>query len=325
MDPLADIAEEILLAVRILEIVLLIFLLFKIYTALVKSKRMWIIHAKGQGLSKILKIGLSISILLLLICTLFFFHISSEVKPFIPTFHNQLLVALIFVFLCLEMYLSLSMSKTLVAKTNKKIILGLLVLILLPLSIVKSLQIPNLFNYPPKSDCYSLILPVKGVWLAGHAGGSVAVNHHQPFNGQKYGMEEKVYAPISGKVVQAIDSLPNAPINLSPMDTINPAGNHVVIEIEPNRYLFLAHLNTGTVTVKRGDMVKAGDFIGEIGNSGNTSMPHLHMHIQNLPLIEFKNSIGYPYRFAKMKRKRWWAWKTVADEFLVRNDLFNAQ
>lgn len=40
----------------------------------------------------------------------------------------------------------------------------------------------------------------------------------------------------------------------------------------------LAHLQKGSVRVETGDPVKMGQSIALVGNSGNTSEPHLHIH-----------------------------------------------
>jgi murein DD-endopeptidase MepM/ murein hydrolase activator NlpD len=53
----------------------------------------------------------------------------------------------------------------------------------------------------------------------------------------------------------------------------------VVIEIAPGAFAAYAHIQTGSVAVKTGDRVKAGDVVGKLGNSGNTTAPHLHFAI----------------------------------------------
>lgn len=60
-------------------------------------------------------------------------------------------------------------------------------------------------------------------------------------------------------------------------------GNHVVIDHGDGAWGVYAHLRRGTVAVSPGDHVVAGQQIGEVGNSGNTSEPHLHFHLMNDP------------------------------------------
>lgn len=45
-------------------------------------------------------------------------------------------------------------------------------------------------------------------------------------------------------------------------------------------FVFLAHLMQGSVKVDAGQTVARGEGVGRCGNSGNTSEPHLHLHIQ---------------------------------------------
>ena len=61
------------------------------------------------------------------------------------------------------------------------------------------------------------------------------------------------------------------------------AGNYVVVEVAPREFLFIAHLQAGSVAVAPGDRVAAGQVIGRVGNSGNSSEPHVHLHLQDTP------------------------------------------
>jgi murein DD-endopeptidase MepM/ murein hydrolase activator NlpD len=57
------------------------------------------------------------------------------------------------------------------------------------------------------------------------------------------------------------------------------AGNYVMIDHGKNEYSLYAHLQPGSVRVHIGDQVKAGDVIGKLGSSGNSTEPHLHFHV----------------------------------------------
>ena len=59
-----------------------------------------------------------------------------------------------------------------------------------------------------------------------------------------------------------------------------PLGNHGVIELATKTYLIIAHLKPNSVTVVAGQEVEEGQVIGQCGNSGNTSEPHIHIHHQ---------------------------------------------
>jgi murein DD-endopeptidase MepM/ murein hydrolase activator NlpD len=56
-------------------------------------------------------------------------------------------------------------------------------------------------------------------------------------------------------------------------------GNHVIQDIGRGFFAFYAHLQKGSVTVAPGDRVTRGRGLGKLGNSGNTSAPHLHFHL----------------------------------------------
>ena len=61
------------------------------------------------------------------------------------------------------------------------------------------------------------------------------------------------------------------------------AGNYVMIDHGKNEYSLYAHLQPGSVRVHVGDQLKAGDVIGKLGSSGNSTEPHLHFHVCDKP------------------------------------------
>ena len=60
-------------------------------------------------------------------------------------------------------------------------------------------------------------------------------------------------------------------------------GNHVVQDLGNGNFAFYAHLKTGTVNVKPGDRLSTGQVLGSVGNTGNSSAPHLHFHVMSTP------------------------------------------
>lgn len=103
---------------------------------------------------------------------------------------------------------------------------------------------------------------------------------------------QPVHAPCDGTVVSAADHIddqePGA-IRYQPL-----YGNHVWIDTGAE-IVKLAHLRPGTVTVSTGDPVRVGQVLGEVGNSGNSSEPHLHLHAERDGLgldLEFQGVSG---------------------------------
>lgn len=86
-----------------------------------------------------------------------------------------------------------------------------------------------------------------------------------------------VRAPCDGRVVEIEGELPDLPPPQHDAD--NPNGNQVWIAGDGFEVL-LAHLKNGSLVVEAGEEVEAGDVVGEIGNSGRTTEPHLHIHVQ---------------------------------------------
>jgi murein DD-endopeptidase MepM/ murein hydrolase activator NlpD len=79
------------------------------------------------------------------------------------------------------------------------------------------------------------------------------------------------------------------------MDAANPAGNYVILDLDNDEYALLAHLKGNSILVEKGEDVEPGQHLGECGNSGNTSEPHLHFHLQDNP--EFGKGRGLPAYF----------------------------
>ena len=69
-------------------------------------------------------------------------------------------------------------------------------------------------------------------------------------------------------------------------------GNYVVIDLGGGNFAFYAHMIKGSVAVEVGDFVTRGQVIGLVGNTGNTSAPHLHFH-----MIPRTNDDGLGYRW----------------------------
>lgn len=97
-----------------------------------------------------------------------------------------------------------------------------------------------------------------------------------------------VVAPVNGLVTHAHDGEPDMTPGVLSNNFQAPLGNHAVIQLETGTYLVIAHLKQGSVVIKTGDRVEEGQVIGQCGNSGNTSEPHIHIHHQR------QNPVVYP-------------------------------
>lgn len=86
---------------------------------------------------------------------------------------------------------------------------------------------------------------------------------------------EMIYSPCSGVVVEARDAVgDNTPLQT---DEANPLGNNVVLECKGVR-VYMYHMMKGSLRVRSGDKIVEGQAISQVGNSGFSQEPHLHIH-----------------------------------------------
>ena len=102
-----------------------------------------------------------------------------------------------------------------------------------------------------------------------------------------------VVASAAGYVVQAHDGEPDMTPGVVSNNTEAPEGNIIALKLETGTYLIIAHLKPSSVLVQVGDQVEEGQVIGQCGNSGNTSEPHIHIHHQR------QDPTVYPINFAE--------------------------
>lgn len=111
-----------------------------------------------------------------------------------------------------------------------------------------------------------------------------------------YGAE--ALAVADGEIVDTYDKVPSQKPSLNeravPITLETVGGNWVALKIDENRYGMYAHLIPGSLKVKKGDRVKKGDVLGLVGNTGNSTAPHLHFHVSSTP--HWISSVGLPYR-----------------------------
>jgi hypothetical protein len=116
------------------------------------------------------------------------------------------------------------------------------------------------------------------------------------------GYAAPVMAAGDGVVVSTLDELednePGAlpdPAVFTELGMVSVDGNHVVIDHGGGLYSFYAHLQKGSIEVEVGDEIRAGSELGLLGNTGNSSAPHMHFHVMNGPSP--LGSEGVPYVF----------------------------
>ena len=74
-------------------------------------------------------------------------------------------------------------------------------------------------------------------------------------------------------------------------DVQTVAGNYVIIKYSENVYAAFCHLQTGSVQVSAGQMIKKGEVIGRVGHSGNSFAPHLHFQLMDSSDITVANGV----------------------------------
>ncbi len=186
---------------------------------------------------------------------------------------------------------------------------------------------------PPAAPALELAFPLRaGSYFIASAGRCRLTNGHVSSPAQRYALDitrlngaaarawglyparhsayrifgAPINAPYEGRVEEAVDGFPDLPVGEK--DPVVPGGNYVLLRVPGDILIKLSHFQRGSLAVKSGDFVTAGDFLGRVGNSGNTSEPHLHIHAQRPSHLPGEPAIPVPLRFTG----RW----------LIRNDIF---
>ncbi|EDM43248.1 hypothetical protein SCB49_00797 [unidentified eubacterium SCB49] len=150
----------------------------------------------------------------------------------------------------------------------------------------------------------AFILPFKGEWLTFWGGATKAQNYHVISKSQQgafdfiiqdennksyqrsgtrnedyYAFGKPIYAVCDAEVVAINTGVHDNPPGR--MNTTEPFGNMITLKTAAEEYIVYAHFEQGTIKVKIGDQVKQGQYLANCGNSGNSSEPHLHFHLQD--------------------------------------------
>jgi hypothetical protein len=116
-------------------------------------------------------------------------------------------------------------------------------------------------------------------------------------NSSYHAWDQEIHAAANGKIVEVKDGIPENVPNSGKLavqissDTL--AGNHVIEDLGDGHFAAYAHLRPGTLKVKPGDTVHAGDVLAHLGNTGNSSEPHLHFQVCDA--ASFLASEGLPF------------------------------
>lgn len=207
--------------------------------------------------------------------------------------------------------------------TKKKFTMGLEILIML---VFATYNVFIISSYTVQEDAIELSFPLQdGTYYVGQGGSHVFMNYHNAYKPQQYALDivklnhfgtrahglypeqldkyaiygDALYSPCDAEVLEMRDNL----ADLTPPDANpeQPKGNYVALACEHTEaVVYIAHMQENSVVVDKRDKIKEGQQIGLVGNSGNTTEPHLHIHAE-------KDGAGIPIFFD--------------GKFLVRNNL----
>ncbi len=111
-----------------------------------------------------------------------------------------------------------------------------------------------------------------------------------------------VHAVADGVVANRLDGVEEQAPGAEPKGVTPEAigGNMLAIDIGGGAFAFYAHMQKGSLRVALGDRVVTGQVIGLLGNTGNTTAPHLHFHLMDGPSPLAAN--GLPFTLTGFRR-----------------------
>jgi hypothetical protein len=126
-------------------------------------------------------------------------------------------------------------------------------------------------------------------------------SHHDETsrNENFWGYGEPVLAVADGEVTEVVDGIPeNTPRVLPKEVTLdNIAGNHVIVQIAPGQFATVGHLKNGSIKVRLHQHVRRGEVLGLLGNTGNSTAPHMHFQLTDRSSV--LQAQGIPFVFAQ--------------------------
>jgi hypothetical protein len=197
-----------------------------------------------------------------------FLFVLQKANLFAPYWAKVSLLCLLTLLLITELYYN-------ICPLPKKINRVLSIVFLIPFSVVALLlnqTYLKAIEYPDEASSVFIDLPFEGTWIASGAGGSGVTNHHDRIKSQKYAIDivkfgdnkrlfenegvknedsytfgATVISPVNGKIVFALDTLPD----VKNTDRDKLAGNHIIIQFQDTLFVALAHLKQHSIQVKQ--------------------------------------------------------------------------
>jgi hypothetical protein len=171
------------------------------------------------------------------------------------------------------------------------------------------------------ADSVVIGVPSSEEWQVASGGRGALVNNHWTIGVQRHAIDfvqlvdgktyrgdrsrlenfhifgDPLLAVADGRVTAAVDSYPDPPVGERTWREMT--GNHVILDIGGGRYVLYAHLKQGSLRIHDGDHVQRGQVIGQVGDSGNSDEPHLHIQVQDKPSFDVEDRAisTYPILF----------------------------
>jgi hypothetical protein len=137
------------------------------------------------------------------------------------------------------------------------------------------------------------------------------------------GWKKRILSPVEGKVVAVQDGWPERK-RLNFFDVIRAmtigffldeeklredfrpiGGNNLIIEAD-SFFVFIAHISTNSTKVAIGDQVKIGQHIGDVGHTGNSTAPHLHIHLMDCADLTIAKGLPMSFRgYETLEGEEW--------------------
>lgn len=159
--------------------------------------------------------------------------------------------------------------------------------------------------------------PFRGEWKALRCGPNLGRNSHLAGKDQWFAVDfervdgksrgSEVLSPADGVVAYVEDGHEDKAARWwRQAESAHPAGNYVSIQVnaaaerggEEPAWVILAHLEQGSIHARPGQAVRSGEPVARCGNSGQTSAPHVHVHLQAAERVEPGQVWGLPIRFS---------------------------